>query len=189
MNKFNFRLMTAGALLLLASGTVFAQERLFSGLADEKDVSYVYVSGATIKMLGGSALASGMAGGMIGNFDLSHLKGIEVVNADSKKAASKLSRKCDEIFSKMEIVPLLETSEDDEKAKIFASAISADGVARNIYIISEEPDEYSVIVMLGNIPVGDIVKSMGQAKGKKNTEAVADEEDGKSAPGKCEEGE
>lgn len=145
-------------LILLLSLPVMAQKRLFSDLPKRDDITTVFISPAAMKLglnFANDGNDSEMA--MIKK-GLRNPQGMEIVSAESVAAKKILAEKIQKVLSTLKLDLLLETNEGDEITYIYTSGTTGDTTLQDIIIINEEPDEYNVIYIRGEIDMSIITK-------------------------------
>lgn len=157
MKKRFLTFLCAIALSVLAS-TGFAADRLFPNLEKREDLTSVYIGKGMLRLIGDGA--SNLNLGNLGNTDvevaelLSYIDGIEVVNADSKKAANYFRPIAQSTIKSIPGIELaMEQEEDKDHVQIYVTP-SADGAYfTRLIIVNSEEDEYTVIDLKGQIPL------------------------------------
>ena len=158
--KQRLYILLCAIILSISAGTTFAAERFLSGLQKMDGITSVYIGKSMLKMVGSNFsdtklfAGTGMTGNVLNNIDC-----IDIVTAETEKAANHVRSLIDTNLKRMpELELAMETEEDGEYTRIYVQP-SPDGDSyKRMLIIVSEPDEVNVIDMQGSIKANEIEK-------------------------------
>lgn len=140
-------------IIILAASvlSINAQSKFFEECEEIPGITTVYISKTMLSLVGAS----------IGTDDVdissiaSRLESIEIINAENKMV-KKLAAKLPEFSKAKGYEELMRVKDDGDNVKL---AVKELGKKRYEYVlVAEEPDELSVIIMTGDMPVEDMLK-------------------------------
>ena len=139
--------------LLTTSFSLHAQVEEFEKYADMKNVTYVYISQAMLK------LAKGLATPSVPGMDMKNafgkLNAIQIITTENKAARTKLKAEVADVVKREKYDILMQVDEDNSKVKIYFK----DGKKQSVILMStDENNETSVIIFSGTFKMEDIQK-------------------------------
>ena len=153
MRKIFSRTLICTLIMLLSSLTANAQVEAFEKYADMKNVTYVYISQAMLKLAKG--LATPSVPGMDMKDAFTKLNAVQIITSDNKAARAKLKAEVAEVVKRDKYEMLMQVDEDDSKVRIYFK----DGKKQAVILMStDESNETSVIVFTGTFKIEDIQK-------------------------------
>ena len=153
MRKIFSRTLICTLIMLLSSLTANAQVEEFEKYSDMKNVTYVYISQAMLKLAKG--LATPSVPGMDMKDAFTKLNAVQIITSDNKAARAKLKVEVAEVVKRDKYEMLMQVDEDDSKVRIYFK----DGKKQAVILMStDESNETSVIVFTGTFKIEDIQK-------------------------------
>lgn len=157
-----FRILMTAMIVFLTSLAACAGNRLFSNLPKSDNLSVVYISKAMMRMglsMAGNDGALGKVKGSIKNAN-----GMEIVSADSPATVDLLRKETASKIKDLHLESMLSTRDGEESVNIFCGKMINDNSVRDILIVTDEPNEYNVIYIQGDIDIN----SLSQISSKSN---------------------
>lgn len=151
----NLKMMIVALMVTLVAVTSCAGNRIFSNLPKSDNLTVVYVSKAAMKMGMSIASKGDSEMGKIKN-SIKNANGIEIVSADSPETAEYLKKITAEKMKEMKMELLVSTKEGNDNVNIYAGEEMSDGRVKDILIVTDEPGEYNVVYIMGEIDVDSI---------------------------------
>ena len=156
--KRYIRQIIAILVLAMASLNARAQANPFDKFADSKDVTYVYISEAMLKLFGTDVMPS------INGVDISEigskLKSIQVIT--SEKATKKsLKSEAMDIIKKHSYERLMQIAEKDNNVDIYHKGGKGNSI---IVMVNDNNDNTVLIVFSGTFNVSNILQMFKSAK-------------------------
>lgn len=156
--KRYIRQIIAILVLAMASLNARAQANPFDKFADSKDITYVYISEAMLKLIGTEAIPS------INGMDIDEisgkLKSIQIITSE-KTTKESLKSEAMSIIKKEAYEKLLQISEPDNKVDIYFK----DGKKNSIIVmVNGEKNQTVLIVFSGTFNVSNILQMFKSAK-------------------------
>lgn len=156
--KRYIRQIIAILVLAMASLNAMAQANPFDKFADSKDVTYVYISEAMLKLIGTEAIPS------INGVDIDEisgkLKSIQIITSE-KTTKESLKSEAMSIIKKEAYEKLLQISEPDNKVDIYFK----DGKKNSIIVmVNGEKNQTVLIVFSGTFTTSSIAKIFQETK-------------------------
>lgn len=153
MNYKLFHKIVLMVALMTTTISVHAQVEAFEKYADMKNVTYVYISQAMLKLAKG--LATPSVPGMDMKDAFTKLNAVQIITSDNKAARAKLKAEVAEVVKRDKYEMLMQVDEDDSKVRIYFK----DGKKQAVILMStDESNETSVIVFTGTFKIEDIQK-------------------------------
>lgn len=148
--KRYIRQIIAILVLAMASLNARAQANPFDKFADSKDVTYVYISEAMLKLIGTEAIPS------INGVDIDEisgkLKSIQIITSE-KTTKESLKSEAMSIIKKEAYEKLLQISEPDNKVEIYFKEGKKNSI---IVMVNDEKSETVLIVFSGTFTTSTI---------------------------------
>ena len=156
--KRYIRQIIAIFVLAMASLNAMAQANPFDKFADSKDVTYVYISEAMLKLIGTEAIPS--INGVDINEISGKLKSIQIITSE-KTTKESLKSEAMSIIKKEEYEKLLQISEPDNKVDIYFK----DGKKNSIIVmVNGEKNQTVLIVFSGTFTTSTIADIFQKAE-------------------------
>lgn len=139
---------------MMTSINAQAQKNPFDKFSDYKDVTYIFISEAMLKLVGTTAIPS------IDGIDIneigSKLKSIQIITSE-KSTKNSLKSEAMSIIKKESYEKLIQVSEKDNKVDIYFK----DGKKNSIIVmINDEKDDTVLIVFSGEFGMANIAKML-----------------------------
>ncbi|GHV44800.1 hypothetical protein FACS1894180_6590 [Bacteroidia bacterium] len=138
---------------LVAFSGVRAQDEMFKKFGNNKDITVVYISKALL----------GLAGGM--NFGNSDIKGLanklsmlEIYSSKQSDAIKMMKKEAEKLLKDDSEMETLMRARDGEQLFTFVAKKSSDGKIKELLMIADEPNEFSIIRLLGSFTMEDVEK-------------------------------
>ena len=156
--KRYIRQIIAILVLAMASLNARAQANPFDKFADSKDVTYVYISEAMLKLIGTEAIP--IINGVDINEISGKLKSIQIITSE-KTTKESLKSEAMSIIKKEEYEKLLQISEPDNKVDIYFK----DGKKNSIIVmVNGEKNQTVLIVFSGTFTTSTIADIFQKAE-------------------------
>jgi hypothetical protein len=146
---------------LLLPTTLCAQSRIFSDLANEKNVHSVYISKVML------SLASGLVGNSIQSaanigIDISDLvdkvNTIEVVSTDTKKGVKKIQKQLDKAVKSYDLLTLIDNPNGDNNSQLLYASDDYSGLITKLLLVKKSKSQMRVIVIQGSLDPTDLTR-------------------------------
>lgn len=139
---------------MMTSINAQAQKNPFDKFSDYKDVTYIFISEAMLKLVGTTAIPS------IDGIDIneigSKLKSIQIITSE-KSTKNSLKSEAMSIIKKESYEKLIQVSEKDNKVDIYFK----DGKKNSIIVmVNDEKDDTVLIVFSGEFGMANIAKML-----------------------------
>lgn len=152
MKKIILTLMIAIAAVYSAK----AQDEMFKKLGNDKDISVVYISKALL----------GLAGNMdFGDANLKSLTNkltmLEIYSSHEPNAIKLMKNEVEKLLNDGSQLETLMKAKDSDKVVSFVGKKGKDGKISELLMIAEEPNEFSIIRLVGSFTMKDVEKITG----------------------------
>lgn len=139
-------------MMAAASVAVYAQKRMFDKLPKMENLDVVYISRPMMKM--GLSLAGNGDNTLSGVINsISNAGGMEVVSADSSESREVAKKEAEKRIKERKMQLMLNTLDEGDTVSIYTGEAIDDKTVRDIMIVTEEPDEYTIVYIMGDIDV------------------------------------
>lgn len=151
----NIKILAVMTALIMGALTACAGNRLFANLPKSDNLSVVYISKAMMRM--GLAM-TGKGDSEMGKITgaVKNANGMEVVSADSPAMVELLRKETALRIKDLGMELMLNTRDGEESVNIYTGKQLDDNTVRNILIVTDEPGEYNVVYILGDINLSAI---------------------------------
>ncbi len=145
------RFMIIAIVAFSISLTAMSQNRVFNTYPDNNDISTVYISKAAMRL---GLLMAGNDSDME-NIQkcIKNPEGMEIINATTPKAISIVKKDAAEKMKKLNLELLLNAQDEGDNVNIYTGKMLNGNVMRDILIESDEPDEYTIVYIRGEVDV------------------------------------
>lgn len=145
-------------MMAAASVAVYAQKRMFDKLPKMENLDVVYISKPMMKM--GLAMAGNGDNTLSGVINsISNAEGMEVVSAESSESKEVAKKETEKRIKERKMQLMLNTLDEKDSVSIYTGEAIDDKTVRDILIVTDEPDEYTMVYIMGDI---DVTKLTGQ---------------------------
>lgn len=153
------KVLIIGMLFLLSATVVQAQDIMFDKFSNDRNISTVYVSKALLKMMPemdmGGANVKGLA---------NKLEQIEIYSSENKDAVKMMKLETESMKTNKAYEVLMSVKDGDENVVFYAQK-DRDNF-KDLIMLVTEPNEFTIIRIVGNFTAEDIQKVI-DGKGKK----------------------
>lgn len=150
MNRFKLSAILIA--LMLSTPRISAQQREFNVFPEDDDITTVYISPAAMKM--GLSMDYGDDSDMQGIIkSISNPQGMEIINAETKKAADKVRDLAKEKIRKLNMEIFLDAADNGEDLIIYVGKVLDGNKLKNVLIEVNEKDKYTLLYMKGDIDI------------------------------------
>lgn len=145
------RFMIIAIVAFSISLTAMSQNRVFNTYPDNNDISTVYISKAAMRL---GLLMAGNDSDME-NIQkcIKNPEGMEIINATTPKAISIVKKDAAEKMKKLNLELLLNAQDEGDNVNIYTGKMLNGNVMRDILIESDEPDEYTIVYIRGEVDI------------------------------------
>jgi hypothetical protein len=140
-------------LMVLITGNCFAQNKLFDKFSEMEGVTSVFISKSMLQMMPGMKIQNGMD---IGDF-AGKLSGILILTSENQGIA-KMMRTETAHFNNNPAYEILMKVKDDGSNVNFYVKKKSETLISELVMLVDEPDEFVIIQMNGNMTMEDIQK-------------------------------
>lgn len=146
--------------ILPATVSAAPAQRIFSEISNLPGVESTYIGPAALRLAGSYIPLDDASMGGIGSA-IKSLKSIEVVECDNPKSFNKLRKFCDGLVDSLNLEIIIESTEDDEKTRIFGLVPDGDGTQdgntlEGLLIETLEKGEYNLVFVRGTIDLSKL---------------------------------
>ena len=145
------RFMIIAVMAFSISLTAVSQNRVFNTYPINNDISTVYISKAAMR-LGLSMTDNDSDMKEIQKF-IKNPEGMEIINATTPKAISIVKKDAAEKMKKLNLELLLNAQDEGDNVNIYTGKMLNGNVMRDILIESDEPDEYTIVYIRGEVDI------------------------------------
>ena len=148
---------------MLVFGTLFcnAQQSFFDRYAEWRDIKTVYISKRMLKMVksyDGEVKVNGMRLGIMNE----GLENIQIFNCEVKPAIEKLREETRELVPANGYEEVISIRDEGEKVSILFKELKEN--LSEFVLITDRPDEFNIISIVGKITLQDIQNMMDEKK-------------------------
>jgi len=141
---------------ITAFSAVKAQDDMFKKLGNDKNISVVYISKALLGLAGNMNLGGADVKGLV-----SKLTSLEIYSSENAAAIKLMKAEAEKLLKDGSQLETLMKAKDKDNIVSFVAKKGKDGKISELLMISEEPDEFSIIRFLGSFTMEDVEKVTG----------------------------
>lgn len=149
-----------GILFLLSTTYLQAQNKMFDKFSNEKNISIVYVSKALLNMMPNMDMGGANVKGLAGKLDQ-----IEIYTSENKDAMKMMKSETESMRTNKAYEVLMSVKEGDENTVFYAQKDK--DKFKDLVMLVSEPNEFTIIRIMGSFTAEDIQKVVEDRSEKK----------------------
>ncbi|MDR2825054.1 MAG: DUF4252 domain-containing protein [Prevotellaceae bacterium] len=148
------KIILSTLIALAAFSGARAQDEMFKEFGDNKDITVVYISKALL----------GLAGGMVfdGSADIKSLANklsmLEIYSSEQPEAVKQMRKVAEKLLKDNSELEILMKTKNGDQLVTFVAKKGKDGKIKELLMIADEQDEFSIIRLLGSFTMKDVEK-------------------------------
>lgn len=150
------RFITLLVALISIFATSMAQKRLFADIASLQGVSSVYMGSELMQTMGMQLRLGGY--GLNSDF-VREAEVLETITAEAN--IPQVRNFCKSVLDNQNLEIILETHDDGDATYIYVGKNIQEQFTDRIFVVSDEPDEYSIIYIKGKIHLPTLIARYG----------------------------
>lgn len=150
------KMVMIASAIFVASLASCAGNRIFDSLPKTENLSVVYISKPMMHM--GMTIASRMDPGMVDMLkSVKNAGGTEVVTAESPETIKMVKDLTESKIKELRMELLMNSQDGEETVNIYTGKSKDESLICNMMVVSEEPGEYNVVYIFGEIDPSEII--------------------------------